>query len=280
MPGLSAVLKNHNKRFSAGNECRSSGIVVSNPYASLGVGAKATQQEIRTAFRKASRNVHPDRHPEDEHAGDKFINLVRAKDVLLATTRHSGKCLSSLFFNRSGGKAAGRSVEKVSERRTVLLQEAKEPLQTRQQPVTPPARTKRKLAEGETPPATSSAKSLGSAPMGLLAFLDKSREKFYAETLPMLKDRKHRDIPSVKSLSHIDESQGKLLAYGSCPKGHALSLSHEKTDWYCDNCHRRSLKVHMDRYQCLLCDFDLCERCYTLGQSQAPSQIVRRKRRR
>lgn len=90
MPGLSDVLKNSRRTWQA-KQAASQVQCVENPYALLGITHGATENEIQSAFRKASRKVHPDRHPEDKDASAKFIKLVGAKERLMNFAQ--GRCL-------------------------------------------------------------------------------------------------------------------------------------------------------------------------------------------
>src|SRR5215475_14933352 len=51
-------------------------------YELLGVARKASAKDIRTAFRKLARKYHPDLHPGDKSAEEKFKQLQEAYDVL------------------------------------------------------------------------------------------------------------------------------------------------------------------------------------------------------
>jgi len=51
-------------------------------YADLGVSKKATQDEIRKAYRKLARESHPDNHPGDTAAEERFKKYGEAHDVL------------------------------------------------------------------------------------------------------------------------------------------------------------------------------------------------------
>ena len=53
-----------------------------NHYETLGVDKKATQDEIRTAYRKLARQYHPDLHPNDENCANKFKEINEANEVL------------------------------------------------------------------------------------------------------------------------------------------------------------------------------------------------------
>jgi curved DNA-binding protein len=51
-------------------------------YKILGVGKTATQDEIRTAYRKLARKHHPDLNPNDKEANKKFQQINEANEVL------------------------------------------------------------------------------------------------------------------------------------------------------------------------------------------------------
>jgi curved DNA-binding protein CbpA len=51
-------------------------------YAVLGVGRGASPDEIRGAYRRAARASHPDLHPEDSTAAERFKRVQLAYDVL------------------------------------------------------------------------------------------------------------------------------------------------------------------------------------------------------
>ncbi len=51
-------------------------------YTTLGVGKKATQEEIKKAYRKLARQYHPDRNPDDKKAEERFKEVSQANDVL------------------------------------------------------------------------------------------------------------------------------------------------------------------------------------------------------
>jgi DnaJ-class molecular chaperone len=51
-------------------------------YKILGVSKAATEQEIKTAYRKLARQYHPDLNPGDKKAEDKFKTINEAHDVL------------------------------------------------------------------------------------------------------------------------------------------------------------------------------------------------------
>jgi len=51
-------------------------------YKTLGVSKKATDAEIKKAYRKLAREYHPDRNPDDEAAEEKFKEVQAAYDTL------------------------------------------------------------------------------------------------------------------------------------------------------------------------------------------------------
>jgi molecular chaperone DnaJ len=51
-------------------------------YKTLGVSKKATDEEIKKAYRKLARKYHPDRNPGDSEAEEKFKEISAAYDVL------------------------------------------------------------------------------------------------------------------------------------------------------------------------------------------------------
>jgi molecular chaperone DnaJ len=51
-------------------------------YKTLGVSKKATDEEIKKAYRKLARKYHPDRNPDDKEAEEKFKEISAAYDVL------------------------------------------------------------------------------------------------------------------------------------------------------------------------------------------------------
>jgi molecular chaperone DnaJ len=51
-------------------------------YKALGVSKKASDEEIKKAYRKLARKYHPDRNPDDPKAEEKFKEISAAYDVL------------------------------------------------------------------------------------------------------------------------------------------------------------------------------------------------------
>ena len=53
-----------------------------NPYEVLGVAASSSADEIRKAYRKLAKTLHPDLNPGDKTAEDKFKEVAVAYDLL------------------------------------------------------------------------------------------------------------------------------------------------------------------------------------------------------
>src|SRR5690606_26919321 len=56
-------------------------------YKILGVDKKASQDEVRKAYRKLARKLHPDLNPNDPEAQKKFQQLNEANEVLSDATK-------------------------------------------------------------------------------------------------------------------------------------------------------------------------------------------------
>ena len=55
---------------------------MNDPYETLGVARSATDQQIKEAFKKLARKFHPDLHPVDKAAEEKFKAISSANDFL------------------------------------------------------------------------------------------------------------------------------------------------------------------------------------------------------
>jgi len=55
---------------------------MADPYSILGVSKGADEKAIKSAYRKLAKELHPDKHPDDPKAADKFSDVTRAYDLL------------------------------------------------------------------------------------------------------------------------------------------------------------------------------------------------------
>lgn len=55
---------------------------MANPYTLLGVPQSASQSEIKSAYRKLARKMHPDLNPDDPKAEERFKEITVAYDIL------------------------------------------------------------------------------------------------------------------------------------------------------------------------------------------------------
>ncbi|WP_420478101.1 DnaJ C-terminal domain-containing protein [Brevundimonas sp. FT23028] len=53
-----------------------------DPYKELGVARGASQDEVKKAFRKLAKDLHPDKNPGDKAAEDRFKRVTAAFDIL------------------------------------------------------------------------------------------------------------------------------------------------------------------------------------------------------
>ena len=55
---------------------------MNDPYKTLGVAPGASQQEIKQAYRNLAKDLHPDRHPDDPKAAERFKEVSAAYSIL------------------------------------------------------------------------------------------------------------------------------------------------------------------------------------------------------
>ena len=60
-----------------------------NPYQVLGINEGATAEEIKSAYRKKAKEVHPDLHPDDPNAQEKMNEVNAAYDMLSNPEKYS-----------------------------------------------------------------------------------------------------------------------------------------------------------------------------------------------
>ena len=70
----------------------------------LGISRNATDQEIKSAFRKLARQFHPDLHPHDQKAESEFKEINEAYEILSDEVKKKSyeQYLGYLFKNRAG----------------------------------------------------------------------------------------------------------------------------------------------------------------------------------
>src|SRR5687768_8908290 len=54
----------------------------SDPYATLGVARSASEKDIKSAYRKLAKELHPDRNADNPKAAERFSEVTRAYDLL------------------------------------------------------------------------------------------------------------------------------------------------------------------------------------------------------
>src|SRR4051794_33142050 len=73
-------------------------------YAALGVPKDASAADIKKAYRKLARDLHPDKNPDDKAAEERFKEVSEAYDVLSDDTkRKEYDEARSLFGSGLGG---------------------------------------------------------------------------------------------------------------------------------------------------------------------------------
>ncbi len=55
---------------------------MADPYTTLGIARGASDADIKKAYRKLAKELHPDKHPNDPSASDRFSKVTSAYDLL------------------------------------------------------------------------------------------------------------------------------------------------------------------------------------------------------
>ena len=55
---------------------------MADPYSTLGIARGASEPDIKKAYRKLAKELHPDKHPNDPAASDRFSKVTAAYDLL------------------------------------------------------------------------------------------------------------------------------------------------------------------------------------------------------
>jgi len=56
---------------------------MADPYSELGVAKGASEKEIKSAYRKLAKELHPDRNKDNPAASERFSNVTKAYDLLM-----------------------------------------------------------------------------------------------------------------------------------------------------------------------------------------------------
>lgn len=81
-------------------------------YAALGVSKTATAAEIKKAYRKLARDLHPDKNPNNKQAEDKFKTVSEAYDVLSDDTKRKEYDEARLVMGAGfGGRRGGNGFD-------------------------------------------------------------------------------------------------------------------------------------------------------------------------
>lgn len=62
---------------------------MSDPYATLGVSRTASEKDIKSAYRKLAKELHPDRNQNNPTAAERFSKVTQAYDLLSDATRRA-----------------------------------------------------------------------------------------------------------------------------------------------------------------------------------------------
>ncbi len=62
---------------------------MADPYSTLGVAKGASEAEIKSAYRKLAKELHPDKNKDNPKASEKFSDVTRAYDILSDKTKRA-----------------------------------------------------------------------------------------------------------------------------------------------------------------------------------------------
>ncbi|NIJ38304.1 DnaJ-class molecular chaperone [Sphingopyxis panaciterrae] len=62
---------------------------MADPYSTLGVAKSADEAEIKSAYRKLAKQLHPDKNKDNPKASEKFSDVTRAYDLLSDKTKRA-----------------------------------------------------------------------------------------------------------------------------------------------------------------------------------------------
>src|ERR671915_825811 len=76
---------------------------VKDPYRTLGVDRKASDEEIKKAYRKLARQYHPDRNAGDKSAEERFKEVQEAYSILSDPDKRKAYDSGGGIFGGAGG---------------------------------------------------------------------------------------------------------------------------------------------------------------------------------
>ena len=79
-------------------------------YAVLGVEEDADQKTIGHAYRKLARDLHPDTHPDDPDAAERFKDVTAAYDVIGDASKRAEYDEFRRAVRRRRGRRPGRTL--------------------------------------------------------------------------------------------------------------------------------------------------------------------------
>ena len=62
---------------------------MADPYATLGVARDASDKDIKSAYRKLAKELHPDKNKDNPKASERFSDVTRAYDLLSDATKRA-----------------------------------------------------------------------------------------------------------------------------------------------------------------------------------------------
>ncbi|WP_156419771.1 DnaJ domain-containing protein, partial [Sphingopyxis sp. H080] len=62
---------------------------MADPYSTLGVAKSASEAEIKSAYRKLAKELHPDKNKDNPKASEKFSDVTKAYDILSDKTKRA-----------------------------------------------------------------------------------------------------------------------------------------------------------------------------------------------
>src|SRR3954451_12412898 len=82
-------------------------MAVKDPYKVLGVDKKASQDEIKKAYRKLAREYHPDKNPGNQSAEERFKEVQGAYDIIGEPDKRKQYDAGGGVFGGLGGNTTG-----------------------------------------------------------------------------------------------------------------------------------------------------------------------------